>query len=66
MSGETICPCCSKHHFENVNFFETCPICGWQDDLVQRNEPDYRGGANKLSLNEYKREWEKKKVAISA
>jgi cysteine-rich CPCC protein len=27
-------------------------VCGWEDDLVQFHDPDYRGGANKVSLNE--------------
>ena len=66
MNEETICPCCLEYHFENVNFFETCPICGWQDDLVQRHEPDYRGGANKESLNQHRREWERKKKIKTA
>ena len=49
------CPCCNKHYFEHGNFYETCPVCDWQDDIVQRMNPDYSVGANKLSLNDYKR-----------
>jgi len=60
---ETICPCCGKHHFENANFYEICPVCGWQDDLLQRVRPEYEGGANPKSLNQYKAEFEKKNVA---
>jgi anaerobic ribonucleoside-triphosphate reductase len=59
----SICPCCGDHQFANPDFFETCPVCGWQDDLVQRNEPDYVGGANKKSLNQFKSEYEAKKGA---
>lgn len=49
---ETICPVCNKHHFEEKNAFEVCPICGWGDDLVQRHKHDYTGGFNKMSLNQ--------------
>jgi hypothetical protein len=32
--------------------YEICSVCGWEDDPVQANEPDYKGGANSVSLNE--------------
>lgn len=32
--------------------FEICPVCNWEDDDVQFNDPDFRGGANEESLNE--------------
>ena len=47
-----ICPVCGKHHFEVQDFFEICPVCGWEDDAIQRDDPDYAGGANAMSLNE--------------
>jgi hypothetical protein len=34
--------------------YEYCPICHWQDDPIQRDEPARRGGANSISLNEAK------------
>ena len=34
-----------------------CFTCGWDGDTVQENEPDYRGGANKISLNEAREKW---------
>jgi len=34
-----------------------CSVCDWDEDPVQEAEPDYRGGANKCSLNEAKAEW---------
>ena len=58
-----ICPCCNEHYFGLANNYETCPVCKWQDDGTQRNEPDFRGGANKLSLNEYQKEWLRHKVS---
>ena len=58
MNDKTICPCCKQHHFQYQDFYESCPICGWQDDLVQRDDPNYPGGANKLSLNQFRKQWE--------
>ena len=34
--------------------YEICSICGWEDDPVQFKDPDYRGGANGPSLNEWR------------
>ena len=66
MDQTTICPCCGKHHFIEPDYFEVCPVCNWIDDLVQRLDPDFAGGANDLSLNEYKAEWESKRQAVTA
>jgi hypothetical protein len=35
--------------------FEICPICFWEDDIVQLGFPDLAGGANKCSLIEGQR-----------
>ena len=59
MSREHVCPVCGKHTFKDFNY-EWCPICNWQDDLVQYNEHDYCGGANKKSVNQARAEWHKK------
>lgn len=58
-----VCPVCGKHHFEEEDFFEVCPICGWEDDGVQRDDPDYEGGANKMSLNQARAAWKPGKTA---
>jgi len=58
MNDNTICPCCRQHHFEYEDFYEICPVCKWQDDGVQRDEPDLQGGANKLSLNQFRAQWQ--------
>ncbi|GHU76133.1 hypothetical protein FACS189461_3330 [Spirochaetia bacterium] len=50
------CACCGEDSLDaSVKFFDICPVCGWEDDPVQRNNPDYDGGANHLSLNEARR-----------
>ncbi len=34
--------------------FEICPVCSWEDDDVQFDNPTYKGGANVESLEEAK------------
>ena len=57
----THCPCCGIYDYEQEigGTYFICPVCDWEDDLVQLNNPDYTGGANVLSLNQ-KREMFKK------
>jgi hypothetical protein len=47
------CACCGFATLPADSMFEICPLCGWEDDDVQNADPDYAGGANELSLNEY-------------
>jgi anaerobic ribonucleoside-triphosphate reductase len=51
------CACCGFLTLPEDSLFEICPICGWQDDPVQNDDPDYSGGANSQSLNAYKIQW---------
>lgn len=46
------CDCCGIGEINDPH--EICKICGWEDDAIQRKDPDFKGGANKLSLNEYR------------
>ena len=43
------CPCCGR---TMVDEYDICMICFWENDPVQNDDPDYRGGANVMSLNE--------------
>jgi len=38
--------------------FELCPICEWQQDNIQEDDYSLAGGLNKLSVNQYKLQWE--------
>ena len=51
------CPVCGKHEFEDYGSFDVCPYCGWEDDGVQLNDPDFDGGANELSLKQYRKQY---------
>ena len=46
----TKCACCG----EIVEKYDVCDNCGWQDDNIQNNNPDFVGGANMISLKEAK------------
>ena len=48
------CPCCGFVTLEEAppGSYFICPVCFWEDDPVQFDDPDYRGGANVVSLNE--------------
>ena len=54
------CPVCGKYTFQTgPGSYEICPVCGWEDDKAQYKDPNLKGGANKLSLKEYKERYEK-------
>lgn len=57
-----LCPCCHKYEFSEFGSYEICPICNWEDDPVQEEEPDYSGGANIMSLNEARRAYAEGKI----
>lgn len=47
------CPCCGHVVFEEEpGSDEICPVCFWQDDIVQLRWPNFAGGANRPSLIE--------------
>jgi len=48
------CPCCGYKTFKYKpnGSFDICEVCFWEDDPVQLENPDYEGGANKISLRQ--------------
>jgi hypothetical protein len=48
------CPCCGFLTLEEQSSgtYEICPVCYWEDDPVQSDDPSYEGGANKISLTQ--------------
>ncbi len=55
------CPCCGFLTMDEPTrgTFDICVVCGWEDDEVQFNDPDCRGGANHISLNEARANYSK-------
>jgi hypothetical protein len=39
--------------------FEICPVCNWENDDVQFNNPDFEGGVNIESLNKARESFKK-------
>jgi hypothetical protein len=59
MDRAKLCECCGKCTIES-GAYEICPLCGWEDDDYQNEYPDYAPGANKLSLNKHRKQYEQK------
>lgn len=57
-----LCPVCGKYTFESAGDFDICEVCGWQDDLVQLNDPNEEDCANSMSLNQAREAWKSGKV----
>lgn len=55
-----MCPVCGKHRFTGYGSFDIYKFCGWEADDLMEDNPDYSGGANDLSLNDYRKEYQKK------
>ncbi len=51
------CPCCRFLTLtdEPPGTFEICPVCNWEDDKVQAEDPTFSGGANQMSLEQAQR-----------
>ena len=59
MSQKFPCPCCSELTLESQppGSYEICKKCQWEDDPVQFRDPDYTDGANTMSLNQARRQY---------
>lgn len=50
------CPICQNETFNDKDYeYQICRECFWEYDLLQVENPNLSGGANKQSLNEYKK-----------
>lgn len=48
-SAGILCPVCGKSQVEE---YEICPVCFWENDPVQLWKPQLAGGANQMSLEQ--------------
>jgi hypothetical protein len=48
------CQCCGFLTLSDpqIGSYEICPVCYWEDDAVQAEDPTYAGGANRVCLND--------------
>lgn len=51
------CACCGFLTLKDPanGSFEICPVCFWENDNVQNDDPSFPGGANRPSLLEARR-----------
>ncbi|MCR5503879.1 MAG: hydrolase [Lachnospiraceae bacterium] len=60
------CLCCGKKTLPEKppGTYEICPVCGWEDDRAQAEDEDLAGGANELSLREYRLRYKERKRSV--
>ena len=58
MKDKKTCVCCGQLTLLQGAMHEICEVCGWEDDEIQNEDPDYRGGANDVSLNEARKQFQ--------
>lgn len=56
------CKVCDIGEIKNAH--DICEICGWEADPLQEANENYTGGANHLSINQYKEFWNDKRDEI--
>lgn len=56
MEEKYYCPCCGYNTLteEPPGTYQLCPICLWEDDREQFNNPDKKTGSNPVSLHQAK------------
>ncbi len=52
MIDKYICPCCGFKTLgeKPPGTYAICPVCRWEDDPVQFDDPNFEGGSNTISL----------------
>lgn len=50
------CPVCNNNTLSDIDCEDSiCRDCYWQYNVVQLDDPDFAGGPNRHSLNEYRK-----------
>ena len=52
-----VCPVCGKYTFEYAGDFDICPVCNWEDEPLQLENPDEEDCTNHMSLNQAREAW---------
>lgn len=55
------CPCCGYKTFKEQpnGTYDICQVCFWEDDPIQLKDPNYEGGANRVSLRQGQKNFKK-------
>ncbi|MGN0818764.1 MAG: CPCC family cysteine-rich protein [Candidatus Coproplasma sp.] len=55
------CPCCGYYTFTSKpkGEYDICPVCYWEDDPFQAENPDLGNMANTVSLNQARENYKK-------
>lgn len=54
------CPCCGSLTLEgDEGDYDICPVCFWEDDPLQLRDPTYAGGANAVSLEQARHNYQR-------
>ena len=58
------CPCCGYQTLDEPanGTYDICDLCGWEDDAIQNQDPDYEGGANGICLRQAQHEFLKETI----
>lgn len=56
-----LCPVCGK---KQLAYMEICPICDWQNDVIQLKHPEWKGCANQMSLQQAREAYKRGKEVI--
>ena len=52
------CACCDHFTLENRGQYDICPVCFWEDDGLDVDQPDAHSGPNQMSLREGRHNFE--------
>lgn len=52
-----VCPICGEYTFEHAGDYDICPVCNWEDELLQLDDPDEENCTNHMSLNQARKAW---------
>ncbi len=58
--GKYQCPCCGYFTYSEklTNTFQLCEVCFWEDDGIQFDDPLYEDGANKVCLEQARKNFQ--------
>lgn len=51
------CPCCGCFTLHEQGQYDICPVCFWEDDPFQLKDERLDGGANKVCLEEARKNY---------